>query len=158
MNLQFPDASAVTFGVIGGVVGWFATEFVARPVRKLFDLRGEAKRRMLVYWHAPTAHSAIPDEEDYTDVELYKLDEGRKQLEDIGAQLASFEKSELIIGPFVRWIGYDPTGAGLALRATAIDLGTIGEDRDKNFRRIDQALKFFIDESRVFYDPYGRRK
>jgi hypothetical protein len=26
-------------GIIGGIVGWFATDFVARPVRQFFQLR-----------------------------------------------------------------------------------------------------------------------
>ena len=74
------------------ILAWFATEFIARPLRTFFDLRKEAKRRMIVYWNAPTSDSYYRSLEGEVDVETYKLDEGRRQLEDIGAQLASFEK------------------------------------------------------------------
>ena len=141
-------------GAIIGIIGWYATEFLARPLRRFFDLRGEVKRRMLFCWNAPLAHTVIRD--GYSDAEAEKLQEGRHQLEDIGAQIASLENAEFLVGVVIRRMGYDPTGASKALRAAAIELGTDIEDRDKNFSRVDKALKFYVDEGRPFYDPYNQ--
>jgi hypothetical protein len=76
-------------GAIVGLLAWFATEFLARPLRTFFDLRKEAKRRMILYWNAPTSDSYYRSLNGWSDVETYQLDEGRRQLEDIGAQLAT---------------------------------------------------------------------
>jgi hypothetical protein len=38
---------------IGAGLGWAATEFVARPIRKFFDLRGDAVRMVSQYGNLP---------------------------------------------------------------------------------------------------------
>ena len=140
-------------GALGGTLGWFATAFLARPIRKFFDLRGEAKSRMLAHWNAPTM--TTPDE--HSDEALKELRERRLELDDIGARLASFDKSEWLAARLVRLWGCDLVGAGKALHEAAIQLGTLYEDRDKSFRRVDEALKFYVDKARPFYDPYNVR-
>jgi hypothetical protein len=32
---------SIICGIIGGIVAWFATDFLARPIRQFFQLRGE---------------------------------------------------------------------------------------------------------------------
>jgi len=128
--------------------------FFLGPIRTFFDLRKEAKRRMIIYWHAPNSDARLKSlAEGIDDVEIYKWDEGRLQLEDIGAQIASFDRSEFLVGWVLRRIGFDLAEAGRAFRDMAMSLGTTEEDRDRNFSRADKALKFRIDRSKVFYSP-----
>lgn len=137
-----------SFGI--GAIGWFVLEFIGRPVRNFFDLRREVKRRMLLCWQLPTLYTIDPA--DRTD-EYQKMEEPKTALANLGAQLISFDKSEWLAAWFVRFLGYDSKQAGKILRTMSIELGTDMEDRNKNYRRLDEALKFSIKGAR-FYNPY----
>jgi hypothetical protein len=133
-----------------GAVGWFVFEFFGRPVRNFFDLRREIKRRMLLHWEMPLLYTIDPAER----ADVYnEMKEPRTAFAELGAQLVSFDRSEQIATWFVRRLGFDPGRAGNILRAISIEFGTADEERDKNFRRLDEALKFSIGEGR-FYNPY----
>jgi hypothetical protein len=135
-----------------GAFGWFALEFVGRPVRKFFDLRQQIKKQMLLHWEKEEAHTIPPpDRADW----YRKLNPVRQVFADLAAEMVAFDRSEAVACWFVRLLGFDPDSAGNVLRAIASDFGTSGEERDKSFRRLDAALKFRFDPKRPFYNPYN---
>ena len=107
---------------------------------------------MLLHWDVPLAHMLNPDERaDRYD----ELKGPRIAFAELAAQFVSFDRSEWFATWFVRKLGFDPESAGNVLRGIAIEFGTIQEDRDKNFRLLDAALKFRFDKKRPFYNPYN---
>jgi hypothetical protein len=137
--------------IIGAPIAWFMTAFVARPIRHFFDLRREAKTLSILLWNAP--EYGRQDPEDWQ-LQMSVLKDKRDHLTDLGAQIFSFSQSERFAVFVVRILGYDPAGAGRAAQRLAFELGTNIEDRDKNYRKLDTALKFPFDPKRPFYDPY----
>jgi hypothetical protein len=133
-----------------GAIGWFVLEFFGRPVRNFFDLRRDIKRRMLLHWDIPNLHSIHPDDRQAA---YNQMKEPIRAFEELGAQLVSFDRSEALAAWFVRRLGFDPKQAGNILRTISVEFGTDQEARDKNFRRLDEALKFKIKKG-VFYNPY----
>jgi hypothetical protein len=136
-----------------GPVVWFATEFLARPIRHFFDLRQEAKQLTLRLWDAP-AYGYQSREEWKAQMAAFK--DRRERLSDLGAEIFSFAQSERFAVWSVRVLGYDPAEAGRAAKKIAFELGTNIEDRDRNYKALDTALKYRFDAKHSFYDPYGR--
>jgi len=81
------------------------------------------------------------------------LHDARNSFSELGAQLIAFDKSESFAAWLARKMGFDAMQAGRALRSISIELGTLQEDRETNFLKVDQALKFRIDKSKKFYNP-----
>jgi hypothetical protein len=135
----------------GWPVVWFVTEFLLRPVRHFFDLKREAKALTILLWRAP--EYGRQDPEDWQR-QMSELKGKRDRLTELGAEMFSFSQSEKFATWAVRILRYDPAGAGLAAERLAFELGTDIEDRDKNYRKLDTALRFSFDPKRPFYDPY----
>jgi hypothetical protein len=136
-----------------GPVVWFATEFVARPIRRFFDLRAEIKRSMLLLWNAPN-YGTYEEYEDWAE-EMAPFNGKRERLTELSADISAFAQSERFAVWVVRTLKYQPRDAGDAARKLAFELGTNIEDRTKNYRKLDATLKFRFDAKRPFYNPYN---
>jgi hypothetical protein len=135
-----------------GPIVWFATEFVARPIRHFFDIKRQAKQLTLLLWDAPEYGRQSNDE---WEAEMALLQEKRERLTELSAEIFSFAQSERFAVMVVRAVGYDPAGAGRAAKKIAFELGTNIEDRSKNYKKLDTLLKFTFDPKRPFYNPYN---
>jgi hypothetical protein len=82
----------------------------------------------------------------------------RDALTALSAELSAFGQSERFAHWCVRLLGYDPIAAAMAAKKLAFELGTNVEDRDKNYRALDVALKFSFNARRPFYNPYDPRR
>lgn len=134
-----------------GAIGWLAMAFIGRPVRYFLDLRREAKQLTLLLWDAPESGG---DPEEW-EARMNVLREKRDRLTDISAEISSFAQSERFAVWLIRMWGCDPAGAGRAAKTLAFELGTNIEDRDKNYKKLDIALKYRFDTKRPFYNPYN---
>lgn len=138
--------------VIGaGPVVWFTTDFLAHPIRQFFDLKRETKRLTLLLWDAPEYGRQSPEDWEW---QMERLKEPRERLTNVAAEIFAFAQSETFAACVVRLRGYDPAAAGQAAKKLAFELGTDIEDRDKNYRALDTALKFRFDPKAPFYNPY----
>jgi hypothetical protein len=147
---QWPSLVAV---ITAGPVVWFATEFAARPIRRFFDLRTEIKQSMLLLWDAPS-YGTQEDPEEWAD-EMTPFKENRNRLTGLSAEISAFAQAERFAVCVVRILGYDPMKAGNAAKRLAFELGTNIEDRSRNYKKLDTALKFRFDAKRPFYNPYN---
>src|SRR6202034_1757551 len=134
-----------------GPIVWFATEFLARPIKHFFDLRQEAKVLTLLLWNAPQYGGQ--SSEDWRE-QMDTLKEPRDRLTSLAAKMFAFAQSETFAAWSVRILRYDPVAASRAINRLVFELGTDIEDRDRNYRKVDLALKFPFDPKRPFYDPY----
>jgi hypothetical protein len=135
-----------------GVAGWIAAHFFGSPVLGFYKIRGEVRRRTLLHWDAPEAHTIEPAERPHN---YENQSDARTAFAELGAQLVSFDQSEWIASWYVRKLGFRPAEAGNVLRKIALEFGTSDEDRQKTFRRLDTALKFKFDPDWPFYNPYN---
>jgi hypothetical protein len=58
------------FGAIGAIVAWLTTEFIGRPFRRFFDLRGEVCRRMVRFDNNVFARARMVDSNRREPIEL----------------------------------------------------------------------------------------
>jgi hypothetical protein len=136
-----------------GPVVFIVSVAVARPIQRFFDLRTEIKRSMLLLWDAPIYGMQEDPEEWENQMTPFKANRGR--LIELSAEISALSQSEVSGLTVIRSLGYDPGGAGRAARKLALELGTNIEDRDRNYRQLDTALKFRFDAKHPFYNPYN---
>jgi hypothetical protein len=136
-------------GAIGAGIGWATTEFLARPIRKFFDLRGETIRMVSQYANLPTRfHTRRIDNEtmtlegpDLSEPDLAKLREAQGALRALAAQMRGFAYNETMANRVLRWIGFDPKRASEGLFGIANTVDTTGEPRVANKKIVTEALR-----------------
>jgi hypothetical protein len=117
-----------------GAIGWLALEFVGRPVRNFFDLRGRIKAQMLQCIDAPDFISF--------DLASSSVRKDKAALAKLANELIAFGQSEWLAARFVKCLGFDSVTAGTRLATLVAELGTPQEDRNANYEAADSALKF----------------
>jgi hypothetical protein len=103
-------------------IAWVTLEFVGRPLRKFYDLRGEIIYRLAKIANvrsikAPTEQSpsGVTNQERLSVAELAALADAIKTVRDLASQLRAFAFNETSALHFVRWLGYVPLKASEGL-------------------------------------------
>jgi hypothetical protein len=142
-------------GGIGGIGAWAATDFVARPIRKFFDLRADAIRLVSEYGNVRPrfeevgrlevgrALGRVETSEDLTlsDTDLAKLRQAEGALRALASQMRGFAYNETIANSLLRLRGFDPKKASEGLFEIANTFGTRGDTRIKNKQMVTEALR-----------------
>lgn len=130
--------------IVLGAIGWIALEFVGRPVRKFFDLRGKVKEQMLHF--EDLYYSWGEFVRDYDTEEMSKqttaIREARQIFTALANELIAFGQSEELAVRILKFCGFNPVVAGKQLSAMADGFGTFDENREANYKKIGQALRF----------------
>jgi hypothetical protein len=108
---------------------------------------------MLLLWNAPEYSRGFLSPDERLE-QMYELKSQRDRLTEIAAEFSAIAHAENLPARVLRRQGYDVAAAGRAAKTLAFELGTDIEDREKNYRRLDSALRFRFDPKRPFYDPY----
>jgi hypothetical protein len=129
---------------IGASIGWVSLEFVARPIRKFFDLRGEIIRRVAQYNNVPARYREGPDgQKNVVEIdanEFAKLSEAQSVIRDLAAQMRGFAYNET----FARRVlspRYNPRLASEGLFGLSNDIDTYGNARVRHRKTISDALR-----------------
>src|SRR5262249_5428822 len=147
---SFGSIFQVFFSVLAGALGWVALEFVGRPLRRFFDLRGETIRRLAEsnnilsrYRHARDDVGATAGllEMDLPEDELARSKEAVRTIRDLASQMRAFAMNETMALSIAKRLGYDAAKASRGLFGLSNSFETAGQD--KNFQRmtIADALK-----------------
>jgi len=135
---------------IGAGLGWATTEFVARPLRRFYDLRSETIRRVSKYGNLPAryderhyADGSVISSEDVTlsKTDLAKLEEARGELRDLAAQMRGLAYNETVAVHALQVLGYDPQKASEGLFGLANTVDTTGATRVRNKQIVTEALR-----------------
>jgi endonuclease YncB( thermonuclease family) len=71
-------ATSFILGAVGGIASWFATDFIARPVRRFFHLREEITEEMIIYGNVRAPINEHGDvTEHFTDTDRDRLKEAQ---------------------------------------------------------------------------------
>ena len=106
---------------------------------------------MILLWEAPR-YGYQPPEEWAERMAPYASN--RDALTAQSAELSAFAQSESFANFCIHLLSYNPISASKAAKKLAFELGYNVEDRDKNYRALDTALKFRVNPKRPFYNPY----
>jgi hypothetical protein len=136
-------------GAIGAGIGWALTEFVARPIRKFFDLRGEIIRRIaqhnmpVRYRETPDGTTeALPSREgpaSQREAETARLHEAQNTLRDLASQMRGFAHNETW-AVRVLLFRYNPGRASEGLFGLSNDIEVV-EGRVRAKKIISDALR-----------------
>jgi hypothetical protein len=138
-------------GAVGAGVGWAATEFAARPIRKFFDLRGDVIRMVSQHgnlrarfheeWVSDT-ETRTTEDLTLSEADLVKLREAESGLRALAAQMRGFAYNETVASGALQWLGFDPKKASEGLFGIANTIERTGETRTRNKKMVVTALRF----------------
>jgi hypothetical protein len=135
----------LTVAATGGF-GWFALQFLGRPIRNFFDLRRSVRHQMLFLANVPAPQ---PRETCVTfeqiqryDIDLKNVREAQRILRDLGAHMLAFGESETAACIAIKPFGFDPTVAGRNLIGLSNTLDRYGADRAALRKNVEEALRF----------------
>jgi hypothetical protein len=135
----------LTVAATGGF-GWFAVQFLGRPIRNLFDLRRLVRHQMLFLANVPTPQ---PRETcvNFEQIQRYDTDpknvrEAQLILRDLGSHLLAFGESETAACIAIKPFGFDPSTAGRNLIGLSNTLDRYGADRTAFRKNLEKALRF----------------
>jgi len=99
------------WGFIGGILAWFATEFIGQLIKTFFAARAEAARVLAQFQDLDYYDPG----EEWPEVTADQAEERKKALSAAGATLIAFARSnQYVVRPFRR-LGFRPENAGNAL-------------------------------------------
>jgi hypothetical protein len=85
-------------GFVGGVAAWFFTDYVAKPLRRFFDLRREVNRCLVYYGNLPARFKLTDSVREQTNIspeEDARLTEAEKAFRNLGAEMRAFANADL---------------------------------------------------------------
>jgi hypothetical protein len=131
-------------GAVGAGIGWAATEFLARPIRKFFDLRGEIIQKIAQYSNVPARWDEMPDGKKVDLSPVRELWDGEKEvvpssenedarlieahgvLRDLATRMRAFAHNETGATRVLALFRYDAHRASDGLFGLSNDIGMIG--------------------------------
>jgi hypothetical protein len=129
------------FQVIGSffaaALGWVVLEFVARPLRKFYDLRGEVIRRLTEYANIKPRWREIPGDRkelELSQEEIARLEKAQDVLRDLASQLVAFASNETWALHVAKRMGHDPAHAARGLTGLSNRIDT-HDPQDHKFHR-----------------------
>ena len=135
----------LTVAATGGL-GWFAVQFLGRPIRNFFALRRSVRHQMLFLANAPAPQ---PRETCVTfeqiqryDTDLKNVREAQRILRDLGSHMLAFGESETAACIAIKPFGFDPSIAGRNLIGLSNTLDRHGTDRATFRKNVEKALRF----------------
>jgi hypothetical protein len=141
----------VAWSFAAAVIGWLTLEFVGRPFRRFFDMRGEIISRLALFSNVSARWNEIPDdvgavsgnreELPLSEEEIERLHQAKNVLRDLASQLRAFAMNETWGGYAVRLLRYDPLTASGGLFGISNSLDTYGAGRHFHRKTIAKALR-----------------
>jgi hypothetical protein len=134
-----------------GVIGWLVLEFVGRPFRNFFDLRGEVIRTLTEFanlkarWKPARddsgAESGDMEEMDMSQTELLRLTKAAAEIRTLAARMRAFAVNETFGLYAAKLLRYDPIGASSALIGLSNSLEFYGEQKSMHRKALLKALR-----------------
>jgi hypothetical protein len=149
VTLELPP---LILGIIGGVISWFVTQFIAEPLRRFLGMRRDIAQRLLVYGNVRGprianeprplgAHPATP----VTAQEEARLREAKDKLRELATQTLSFIQTDSVATKLLQlpWLWrYDLRKAGMSLLLLSLDIGVADENERAAYQKdIEDALR-----------------
>lgn len=140
-------ALSVALSFFAATVGWLVLEFLGRPFRRFFDLRGEVIYLLTLTANARAQYKELRNSPGTLE-QLSLSDDDRKQLHDaqmsfreVASRMTAFAANETFALSLVKMLGYRPSTAAAALIGFANTRAIYGADRNKHMKDLAEALR-----------------
>ena len=131
-------------GFVGGVAAWFFTDYVAKPLRRFFDLRREVNRCLAYYGNLPARFKLTDSVREQTNIsseEDARLTEAEKAFRNLGAEMRAFANADRLAYRMLCGLGYDADQIAGALIAYSNNVSTYGMARFDAHTRLEKLLR-----------------
>lgn len=144
MNTILQTIGSLLAGAIAAGLGWAATEFLARPIRRFYDLRAEIIQKMAEYGNVRARFKQTDNGvEEYTSLstqESTRLEEAQRAIRELGARMRAFAYNETFAGRVIAF-WYDPQKASQGLIGYSNTIDTYGPDKALKKKMVEDALR-----------------
>jgi hypothetical protein len=133
------------------VIGWLTLEFLGRPFRSFFDLRGETIRILTEFANVKARWKPIRDdsgtesgdveEMDMSQAEVLRLTKASGEIRTMAARMRAFAMNETFGLYVAKLLRYDPVGASSALIGLSNSLEFYGEEKSFHRKALLKALR-----------------
>jgi hypothetical protein len=137
------------FGFLAAAIGWLTLEFLGRPLRRFFDIRGETVELLTRIANVRAAYSQFHEEDLLrkeaqvrTTTEIAALDGAQRDLRALASKFRAFALNETLAAKVVGRLGYDAFAAGQSLIGLSNTIDTYGRDRNEQKNNVSTSLKF----------------
>jgi hypothetical protein len=133
-------------GAIAAGLGWAATEFLARPVRRFYDLRGEIIQKMAHYGNVRASHKEAPDGGVIENTPLLhpteqaRLEEAQLAIRDLSTRMRAFAYNEALARRTLMLLRYDPLKASDGLMGYSNYMNISGAAKASKKKMVEDAL------------------
>jgi hypothetical protein len=140
--------TAMLLAIVLGPATWLITEFIGRPVRRFFDLRGEIIRQMaqcnnvMARQQEDDAYGTRVNI-DISEEEEHRLKNAEQIFRDLASQMRSFALNETGAVWLVK-LRYDLQKASNALFRVSNKIGTYGHERHLGLTQVQETLRFTL--------------
>lgn len=143
----------VAWSFTAAVIGWLTLEFVGRPFRRFYDLRGEIISRLAQFANVSARWKEILDddgvvsgrkEQSLSEDEIKRLEEAKGILRNLASQMRAFALNETVGGYAVRLFRYNPRKASDGLFGLSNSIDTYGSERRLHRVTIAKALRIDV--------------
>jgi hypothetical protein len=118
------------FGFAAAAIGWLTLEFVGRPLRRFFDLRGDTVELL-----TRIGNVGLEAESDIRA-------NARKETRALASKFRSFALNETLASKISMWLGYNAYAAAQALIGVSNTIETKDGERHVHKSALAKALKF----------------
>jgi hypothetical protein len=124
--------------VIGGVVVWYGSNFIAEPVSRFLRMREQIRSRMLHYENVGLGSGTLEWHPD-----SLRLHAAGLEFRELATDLRGFSDTRRYLTAMLRSVGYDLTRASRALIGLSNSLAS-GDGSRANllWTQVERALKF----------------
>lgn len=131
-------------GAAGAIIAWLTVEFVGRPFRRFFDLRGEVSRRLAQFDNVAHSSKMIDatrrETVPITDEGKARLIEAQNTFRDLASQMRGFAQSEPFAVGILSVFNYQPFAISTALFGLSNEIHNAGPMKEAFKRKIKQLL------------------
>src|SRR5262245_11592300 len=125
-------------GAIGGLATWLCSDFVARPMRRFYQMRAEIFERIQFYGNLPTYEPGTSLDTN----EAQRAIEAMNALRQLSTRMMSFAATEVTAVWLLRQWGYDPMQAGQSLIGYSNTIMKQDGERVIHRKKVLSALRF----------------
>jgi hypothetical protein len=132
-------------GFLGGICGWFANDFIGKPLRRFYDLRSEVGRCLLYYGNVTARGRWVNayqfETNDITPDENERLTEAQNAYRNLAAKMSAFADGERLANWMVRTTGFDAGKIASALLAYSNEIEIYGQRRADARKHLQKLLR-----------------
>lgn len=147
MNTILQTIGSLLAGAIAAALGWAATEFVARPTRRFYDLRAEIIQKMAQYGNVRARYKetevdrVIEETPHLNPSELAALEEAQLAIRGLATRMRAFAYNETAARWALTLFGYDPLKASDSLMGYSNYMNTYGGAKASKKKAVEDALR-----------------